>query len=287
MESTGVIAVTGATGRQGGAVVRHLLADGWRVNALTRNPRSDEARRVAELGAEVVACDMMDPRSLDSAFQGVHGVFSVQNPMISGLEAEITQGKNVADAAKGAGVRHLVYGAAGLGVAGTGVGSWETKVIVADYLRRLGVPLTVLRPMAFMELMTDRGYYPPVSTWKLMPKLMGDDRRVPWLCVDDLGAVVARAFADPVRFIGEDLALASDLRSIVECREIWRRVSGRAPRGFPMPVWMFDRFVGSDLTTMWRWLRTGDVPVDPTDTRRLLPGALTVEQWVMLQDTKA
>src|SRR5919106_1730441 len=95
-----VVAVTGATGRQGGAVARHLLADGWRVRALTRKPSSEPAHRLAELGAEIVSVDMMDPGSLVSAFQDAHGVFSVQNPMISGLEAEVTQGKNVADVAK-------------------------------------------------------------------------------------------------------------------------------------------------------------------------------------------
>jgi hypothetical protein len=47
-----------------------------------------------------------------------------------------------------------------------------------------------------------------------------------------------------------------------------------------MPVWMFERMVGTDLTTMWRWLRTDDVPVNPAETRRLLPSASTVEEWL-------
>jgi uncharacterized protein YbjT (DUF2867 family) len=280
VEGNAVIAVTGATGRQGGAVVRHLLARGWRVRALTRTPGSARARALAARGVDVVACTMMDAGSLAAAFRGAYGAFSVQNPMISGLRAEVTQGTNVAEAAAAQGVQHLVYGAAGIGTAGSGVGSWESKVVVAAHARRLGVPLTVLRPMAFMELMTDKDFYPSVSTWHLMPKLMGEGRPVPWLCVDDLGAIAARAFAEPDVFVGEDLALAADLRSIAECREIWRRATGRAPRGFPVPVRVFERFVGTDLTTMWRWLRTEDVPVDVAETRRLLPTASTVEQWV-------
>lgn len=228
---------------------------------------------------------MMDPSSLVRAFEGAHGVFSVQNPTIDGLEAEVAQGKNVADAAKATGVRHVVYGAAGTGQPGTGVGSWESKVEVAAHARRIGVPLTVLRPMAFMELMTDRAFYPSVSTWGVMPKLMGEDRPVSWLSVDDLGAIAARVFAEPDRFVGEDLALAADLRSLAECREIWRRVTGHAPRAFPMPVRVFERMVGTDLTTMWRWLRTSDVPVDPAATRRLLPTASTVEQWLRRRST--
>jgi uncharacterized protein YbjT (DUF2867 family) len=278
-ERDGVIAVTGATGRQGGAVTRHLLADGWRVRALTRKPASDAGRRLAALGAEVVACDMMDPASLRPAFAGAAGVYSVQNPMLDGLEAEVTQGRNVADAAGAAGVPHLVYGSAGPGVPGTGVGSWESKVSIAEHARQVGLAMTVLRPMAFMELMTDKDFFPPVTAWHLMPKLMGDDRRIPWLAVDDLGAIAAQAFRRPDEFVGADLALAADLRSIRECRASWQRARGRTPRGFPMPVWAFERFVSSDLTTMWRWLGTQDIAVDPADTRRLLPDVLTVEEW--------
>lgn len=287
MEKNQIVAVTGATGRQGGAVARHLLADGWRVRALTRKPDSEPARRLAGLDAEVVAADMMDPDSLARAFRGAYGVYSVQNSMISGLEAEVTQGKNVADVAKSEGVRHLVYGSAGGGRTGTGVGSWESKVAVETHLRQLELPATILRPNAFMELMSDKAFYPPVSTWHIMPKLMGEDRPVSWICVDDLGAIAAKVFGDPDTFIGEELQLASDLRSIAECREIWRNVTGRTPRRFPMPVWIFERFVGTDLTTMWRWLRHSDVPVDPAVTHRLLPTASSVEQWVVRQQGRA
>ncbi|MEU7527146.1 NmrA/HSCARG family protein [Saccharothrix sp. NPDC042600] len=275
-----LVVVTGATGRQGGAVARHLLAAGWRVRALTRDPAAPAARRLADLGVEVVRGDMADHDSLRPVFRGAHGVFSVQNPMISGHDGEIHQGRTVGNAAAEAGVRHLVYGSAGTGRPGTGVGSWESKVVVKAHLHSLGVPLTVLRPMAFMELMTDRDFYPPVSTWHLMPKLMGPDRPVPWLCVDDLGAVAARAFAEPDRFVGLDLALAGDVRTIDECREQWRGTFGKAPKGFPMPVWLFHRFVGPDPTTMWRWLRTNPTDVDPARTREVLPEARTVAQFL-------
>jgi uncharacterized protein YbjT (DUF2867 family) len=159
-----VIAVTGATGRQGGAVTRHLLADGWRVRALTRNPDAQPAQRLGELGADVVHADMTDPAALVGAFRDAYGVFSVQNPMISGAVGEVRQGKNVAEAAKECGVHHVVYGSAGTGAAGTGVPSWESKLVVQAHMEALGLPLTVLRPMAFMELMTGKGFYPPVST---------------------------------------------------------------------------------------------------------------------------
>lgn len=230
LQRPGAVVVCGATGRQGGAVARHLLKDGWRVLGLTRTPDSVKARALAATGADVVGADMADRASLDRAFAGAYGVYSVQNPMISGAEAEVAQGRTVAEAAKAAGVRHLVYGSAGIG-SRTGVPSWDSKVAVEEHMRQLDLPVTVLRPMAFMELMTDKGYYPQVSVWHVMPKVIGARRKVPWLAVDDLGAVAARVFANLGRFLGADLALAGDVRTIDECRAIWQQVDGRRPRG--------------------------------------------------------
>jgi uncharacterized protein YbjT (DUF2867 family) len=275
-----MIAVAGATGLQGGAVTHRLLKDHWRVRALTRNPDGKKARAIAEFGAEVVKADMSDPVSLVRAFDGVHGVFSVQNHHISGYTAEVTQGNNVADVAKRVGVSHLVYSGAGIGVEGTGIGSWETKVAVAAHTRSLDLPVTILRPMAFMELMTERKFFPAVSIWHLMPKLMGAARPVGWLTVKDLAVIVADAFADPDSFVGRDLPLASDVQSIDECRAIWRDVTGRPPRQFPMPRWLFERFVGTDETTMWRWLGANEIDLDTAPTLAIHPEALTVREWL-------
>ena len=287
MASGLTVAVVGATGRQGGAVARHLLTDGWTVRSLTRRPDSAAGRRLAALGADVIRGDLDDRRALTAAFTDVHGVFSVQNPMTSGVDAEVRHGRNVADAASEAHVAHVVYGSAGIGVAGTGVPSWESKLVVQAHMEDLGLPLTVLRPMAFMELMTDKAFFPAVAMWHLMPKLMGPDRPVPWICVDDLGAVAARAFADPDRFVGRDIKLASEVRTIAECRTIWSTVTGRSPRRFPMPVPMFERFVGTDLTTMWRWLRSGHFDIEPAQTHEILPTASTVQVWLTRTTTRA
>lgn len=131
--------------------------------------------------------------------------------------------------------------------------------------------------------MTDKGYYPQFSTWHLMPKLMGPSRPVGWLCVDDLGAIAARMFADPERWSGAVLGLASDVRSIDECRTMWKERTGRRPRGLPMPEKLFERFVGKDLTTMWRWLRTGQFDMSTQLTREILPEARTVREWLAQQ----
>ena len=277
------VAVVGATGRQGSAVVRHLLNDGWQVRALTRNPTGDRAGALRDLGAEIVRVDTEDVASLRPALDGAYGLFNVQNPMTSSLEAEVRQGCNVAQAASDADISHVVYGAAGVGDAPTGVGSWDNKLTIAKRFRDLGLRLTVLRPTAFMELMTDKGFYPRFSVWHLMPKLMGPSRPLTWLCLDDLGAIAARAFADPDRWGGTVLPLTSDVQSIEECRTLWEEATGRRPRGFPMPEWLFKRFVGDDLTTMWRWLRTGEFDMSTDTAHTILPGARSVREWVREQ----
>jgi uncharacterized protein YbjT (DUF2867 family) len=98
--------------------------------------------------------------------------------------------------------------------------------------------------------------------------------------VDDLGSIAARAFGDPDRFVGQELRLAGDLRSIAECRAIWADVMGRPPRRFPMPEWLFTRFVGPGLPMMWRWLRTGTVDANPSETSQILPTVSTVRDWL-------
>jgi uncharacterized protein YbjT (DUF2867 family) len=280
MAEDDIVVVTGATGRQGGAVVRHLLSDGWRVRAVTRSPGSDRARALVRRGAEVVAGDMADLDAMRRACAGAYGVYSVQNPMTAGEEGEAVQGRNVATAAADAGVTHLVHGAAGPGTPGTGVAAWDVKLEVAAYARSRGLPVTVLRPMAFMELMTDKDLYPPVAVWHLMPRLVGEDRPLPWLSAEDLGAIAARVFGGPATYVGADLGLAADVRTLRQCREVWRDVTGRSPRRIPMPLWLFERFAGPDLTRMWRWLASHDVEADVAQTRSVHPGAETVEEFV-------
>jgi uncharacterized protein YbjT (DUF2867 family) len=136
--------------------------------------------------------------------------------------------------------------------------------------------------MAFMELLTDRKFFPPAAAWHLMPALMGPARPLPWVCTDDLGAAAGRVFADPGRFVGRDLPLAGDVQTLAQCRALYRDVVGRDPRRVPLPAWLFARFgfPGQDLTAMWRWLRTGDVALDTTPLRAIHPAAVTVRDWL-------
>jgi hypothetical protein len=137
--------------------------------------------------------------------------------------------------------------------------------------------------MAFTDLMIDKGFYPAVSTWHLMPKLMGTTRPVGWIGTEDVGTIAATAFASPDQFIGQEIKLASDVKSIEESRMIYREVMGKNPPRFPMPVWMFKRFVGPDLITMWQWLATNEIDLDTQYTHAIHPKALSVKAWLRKQ----
>jgi hypothetical protein len=113
-----------------------------------------------------------------------------------------------------------------------------------------------------------------------MPKLMGSARPVGWLTVEDLAVIIAKAFGDPDRFVGREGRLASDVQSIDACRGHLARGDGPVARRFPMPRWLFERFAGTDETTMWRWPGANEVDFDTGPTLGIHPAALTVREWL-------
>src|SRR5918992_2730658 len=108
-----IIAVVGATGAQGGGLVRAILADrngGFAVRAITRNPDSDKAQALRNAGAEVVKGDTDDQASIQRAFQGAYGVFALTNFWEHfSAERELAQARNMAQAARAAGVQHVIW----------------------------------------------------------------------------------------------------------------------------------------------------------------------------------
>src|SRR5258708_37699364 len=109
-----LILITGATGHQGGATLRHLAKQGgFKLRAMTRKPDGDAAKALAALGAEVVAGDLDDRASLERAVAGAWGVFGVQNTWEAGVEREEVQGKLLAQGARDKGVQHFVYTSVG------------------------------------------------------------------------------------------------------------------------------------------------------------------------------
>ena len=145
------VLVTGATGQQGGAVARALLSRGHRVKALTRKPDSDAARRLASAGADVVTGDLGDAASVLKAASDVDTMFLMGNSYEAGTEAETRQGIIAADAAKAAGVGHLIYSSVADADKKTGIPHFESKYLVEKHVAGLGIPYTISAPVAFME----------------------------------------------------------------------------------------------------------------------------------------
>jgi uncharacterized protein YbjT (DUF2867 family) len=111
--SRNVIVVTGATGAQGGGLVRAILGDTGKrfaVRAITRDPQSDKAKALQKLGAETVKADLDDPASVKRAFEGAYGAFCVTNFWEHfSPERELTQATNMAEAAKACGLEHVIW----------------------------------------------------------------------------------------------------------------------------------------------------------------------------------
>lgn len=129
------ILVTGATGQQGGAVARALLAKGQPVRVMTRNP--EKAASLAKAGAEIVQGDLTNQAILQMALRGVHGVFAMSTPFEAGMEAEVRQGIMLADAAKEAGIAHYVYTSVGSAHRNTKIPHFESKWKVEEHIRKI------------------------------------------------------------------------------------------------------------------------------------------------------
>lgn len=288
------VLVFGATGNVGGAAARALLKRGWKVRAVTRFPESAKAQVLAQLGAQVVQADMEDRPSLDAAFQGLQRVFSVQNWMTSGVDGEIRQGKLVADAARDAGVQHLVYGSAGTGEPNSGIPHFDNKLVVESYMRELDLPITILRPTPFMELLSEKEFFPALATWGAEPKVVGWDTPIPWVAVRDIGMAVANAFEDPQTWIGRDINLLGDVKTLAECKAVFAEVHGKKPFGVPLPLWLFRKMTGDEFIQMWQWLvdlaaeagESGYWEMAET-SRQLCPDMLDMHSWLMLKSNGA
>src|SRR5512133_1785489 len=145
------VAVTGATGNQGGALARALLDRGHMVRALTRKPQSNAAAKLEALGAIVCAADFDDGETVTEAARGADAFFLVATPFEEGVEAEVHQGRTAARAAKDAGVKHLVYSSVAGADKNTGIPHFDSKAEVEAFIRKLGIPFTIVAPVFFME----------------------------------------------------------------------------------------------------------------------------------------
>ncbi|TQF04332.1 NmrA/HSCARG family protein [Kitasatospora acidiphila] len=275
-----VILVTGATGGQGGAVARRLLDTSWAVRALVRDPDSPRAGELVALGAELATGDLDDPGSLRAAAQGAHGVFSVQPAVLTDPDPdrEVQQGRNVADAARAAGVAHLVYSSVGGAERLSGVPHFETKAAIEAHLDTLGVPATVLRPVFFME--NWRYLLPQPEHGERTAALALDaDTPLQMIALADIGRIAADAFAHPAEFIGRRLEIAGDELTPRQIADVFTAADGIPTRFTRQPTDEL-RSQAPDLATMFDWLNEHGYRADLTALRERYPELLTLEAWL-------
>jgi uncharacterized protein YbjT (DUF2867 family) len=246
------ILVTGATGQQGGATARELLAAGHRVFAMTRNPDSDAARALADLGAEIVQGDLNDEASLRAALQDKWGVFAVQNTWEAGVEGEEEQGKRLARLAKEAGVQHFVYASVGSADQATGIPHFDNKSRIEDTVRGLGFPsYVILRPVFFMENLASPWFKPAIDEGNLAIGIE-PGTRLQMIAVEDIGKYGRIAFEQHEELSGQALDIAGDALTPLEAAAKISAAAGRAVTHFQVPIEDVRSF-SDDFATMLEW----------------------------------
>jgi uncharacterized protein YbjT (DUF2867 family) len=272
-----LVLVTGATGKQGGAVAKELLGHGFKVRAMTRQPEGEGARALKALGAEVVKGDLDDQASLQAAVSGVWGVFAVQNTWEAGVEKEEEQGKRMANVAKKAGVQHFVYTSVGSAHRNTGIPHFDNKWRVEETIRSLKFPsYTILRPVFFMENWISPWFKPYIDQGNLAVALK-PTTKLQTIAVADVGKYGLWAFREADKLNGRAIDIAGDSLTMPETAAIISSVAGRKVAHLQIPIEEV-RKSSEDFAIMLEWLdRVGyeaDIPstsresgVAPTDFR--------------------
>ncbi|MFE3060641.1 NmrA/HSCARG family protein [Nocardia sp. NPDC059239] len=272
-----VVFVTGATGQQGGAVASRLLADGWRVRALTRRPDRIEARRLADAGVEVVAGSLEDLATIDRCVEGAYGVYSVHPGPLSPEQDEVKAGKAITDAAVKHGVRHLVY-SSGLGADRGGQSAkWE----IEQYIAASGISATVLRPSSFMENLITQSATVGIRDGALRTAAAPHVRQQ-FIALDDIGAFTALALRNPDNYQGRTLELVGDVLTPPEVAAHASAVVGREVPYIQRSIEEL-RSINEGFARAYELFNSGDgsVPyVDIDELRSLHPGLLSMRNWL-------
>lgn len=301
-----IIAVVGATGAQGGGVVRAILADpngGFAVRALTRDPNSPKAKALAALGAEVVAADLDDVASLTKAFEGAYGVFCVTFfwDHLS-AEKEGQQAKNMAEAAKAAGVTHAIWSTLedtrrwvplsddrmptlhGKYKVPHFDGKGEADHWFADF----GVPTTLLFTSFYWDNFIAFGMGPTRGDDGVLTlNLPMGDKKLAGLVADDIGAAAYGIFKAGGTYIGKSVGIAGEFLTGEQIAKAFADVLGEPVRynAVPLDVYRGLGFPGADdLGNMFQIYQEFEQPfaaARPLDvTRALHPGMQSLKTWL-------
>jgi uncharacterized protein YbjT (DUF2867 family) len=272
-----LILVTGATGQQGGAALRLLRDRGYPIRALTRHPDRPKAHALVGHGTEIVGGDLKDMTTLVRAVDGAYGVFSVETPMEEGAESEITQGINLADAAKRSRVSHFIYSSVASADRKTGIPHFDSKHRVEEHIRGTGLRYTIFRPVFFMENWLHMRETIEQGTLALP---LEPDTRLQMIAVRDIATFVTMAFDHPGHWQGRTVELAGDELPIQEIADSLGRLAGRAVRYVQISWDKYEEAVGHEMTVMYRWFQDVGYSVDIAALRQEYPNLMPFERWL-------
>jgi uncharacterized protein YbjT (DUF2867 family) len=300
------IAVVGATGAQGGGLARAILADPdgpFVVRALTRKPDSEAAKRLAAAGAEVVVANLDDRASLERAFAGAAKAFCVTNFWEHfSPEREMTQAKNLADAAAAAGVGHVIWST---------LEDTRLRVPLSDdrmptllekykvphldakgesdhFFADAGVPTTYLLTSFYWDNLIHFGMAPSRGQdGKLSFVLPMGDAKLPGIAVEDIGRAAYGIFRAGGKFLGQRVGIAGEhLNGAEMATKLGRFLGEEVVHGaVPPEVYRTFGFPGADdLANMFQYKRDFNVeycaPRNVAATRELVPGLLDFDGWL-------
>ncbi|MFC7535207.1 NmrA family NAD(P)-binding protein [Actinoplanes sp. GCM10030250] len=294
------VLVTGATGMQGGAAVKALLRAGHPVTAFVRNPSSAAAQALAGQGVALATGDLDDVAALEAAGTGHDAVFSVQPAGVDPADpgAEQRQARNIATAAKRAGVTQIIH----TSVSSTGWRSrhpdveetdtvmktyWDEKEAAEEAIRQSGLDhWTILKPASYME-----NYLPPKLDYQFPDLPQGklvtatSPRTVlALICADDFGAAVAAAVAEPGKFHEAEIDLAGDALTHTEIADTLAKAAGREITAvFVSPEEQAQR-LGAPSAYSQIWNDLVGYPARPHHAARYGLTTTTLEQWAARQD---
>jgi uncharacterized protein YbjT (DUF2867 family) len=301
-----VIAVLGATGAQGGGLVRAILADpegGFTARAVTRNAGSDKAKALADAGAEVVEADVDDPASLRAAFEGAYGAFCVTffwehfSP-----EREITQAKGMAQAAREAGLEHVIWSTLEdtrkwVPLEDDRMPTLQGRYKVPHFdakgesdaaFRDLGVPATCLRTSFYWDNLIhfDMGPKPGPDGTLAFTLPMGD-AKLPGIAAGDIGPCAYGILKRGGAYVGGTLGIAGEHPTGAEMAAALGRALGREVRYNAITPEQYRGFGfpgADDLGNMFQFKRDFNADFcgarSVEESRALYPGLLDFAGWL-------
>jgi uncharacterized protein YbjT (DUF2867 family) len=263
------VLVTGATGKQGGHLVRELLARGHSIRALTRKPQSAAAAALAARGVTIVTGDFADQGSLERAARGVDTVFAMSTPFESSATTETREGINVVRAASAVGVSHLVYSSVAGADRATGIPHFDSKFVVEQELRRSGVPFTIVAPVFFMENFLADWLAPGIAKGSIAMALPAT-RRLQQIAVADIAQFNALVIERRESFLGKRIDIASDELTVATAAAAISEASGRAIEYTALPIDAVRQW-NDDLARMFEWFDRVGYDADIVGLRWLYP----------------